>query len=243
MKTSWKGKNLCFLGDSITEGVGVVPGERYFDYLEKDLEFNAYGFGVNGAKYVDLFDQALRMQKELGENVDAIFIFAGTNDFFLNTPPGEWFTYTDEEVAATRNEDGTPKKREMRKVRRFNFDENTLKGDINRLMSFLKTNYADKRIFIMTPLHRAYAEFGPENIQYNEMYSNSLGIFVDEYVKAIKEAAEIWAAELIDLYSISGLFPLYDKSAKLYFANEDTDRLHPSKEGHKRIAETIKSKI
>lgn len=243
MDNYWKGKTICFLGDSITEGVGVVPGERYFEFLSKELGFTACGYGVNGARYVDLYEQALRMKKEFGSNTDAIFIFAGTNDFFLNTPPGEWFNYAEEDVAALKNDDGTPLKIETRKVRQFNFDTDTYKGSINRLMSFLKHNYAEKQIFMLTPLHRAYAEFGPLNIQYSEMYSNSLGIFFDEYVNAIREAAQIWAAELIDMYSISGLYPLYDESAGKYFCHIDTDRLHPNKEGHKKIAEILKRKI
>jgi hypothetical protein len=91
----------------------------------------------------------------------------------------------------------------------------------------------------MTPLHRAYAEFGNENIQYTELYSNGQMLFIDDYVCDIKTAAELFACELIDLFSVSGMYPLADCSAKAYFIDTETDRLHPNEVGHKLLADVI----
>lgn len=95
----------------------------------------------------------------------------------------------------------------------------------------------------MTPIHRAFATFAPENVQYDEMYSNSIGVFFDEYVSAVKEAANVQATELIDSNAVSGFFPLFDKNAEKYFCNTKTDRLHPNFEGHKKLADIIGDKI
>lgn len=236
---NWKDKTVCFLGDSITDGIGVHPGERYFDILEKELGFHAHGYGVNGATFFNLYAQTQKMNLELGKNIDAICLLAGTNDFFKNIPVGEWYTYSEAEVVIQKSENNENNRFEKRKVRQFNFDTNTFKGSINYVLSYLKHTYPDKRIILFTPIHRAYAEFGPQNIAYSEAYSNSIGIFFNEYLEAVREASQIWSTELIDLNCISGLFPLYDESAELYFTNFYTDRLHPNQAGHKRMAEAI----
>jgi len=62
--------------------------------------------------------------------------------------------------------------------------------------------------------------------------------YFGEYVKAVKEAGIVWAVPVIDLNSVSGLFPLYDAGAQLY-NKMDIDRLHPNDLGHERMAKTI----
>ena len=54
----------------------------------------------------------------------------------------------------------------------------------------------------------------------------------------IKEAANVWAVPVIDLNSISGLFPTNDSHTR-YFANGEKDRLHPNAEGHYRMAKAL----
>ncbi|MBO4262448.1 MAG: SGNH/GDSL hydrolase family protein [Clostridia bacterium] len=238
MKT-YKLKEACFLGDSITDGVGVNKGERYFDLIAEKLGIKTYGYGVNGAQFIGLKEQIKRMKSERGENVDAIFVFAGTNDYNGGVPVGEWFSETQETVVAEREENGAPKRYETRKKRVFDFDESTFCGRINTVLSLLKRDYAEKEIILITPIHRAFAEFGPSNIQYDERYSNSIGEYLDAYVDAVRKGADLWSVRLIDAYRDSGLFPLTDESAKAYFANFDTDRLHPGKVGHERLAELV----
>lgn len=157
-------------------------------------------------------------------------------------PVGEWFDISQEEVVTIKNSDGSPKVVQKRKKRTFNTDPETFCGGINVVLSFLKHKYADKQIVLMTPIHRAFATFGNENIQYDEMYSNNIGLFIDDYVEKIREASSVWATEIIDLYSSGGLFPLFDEGAH-YFSNAETDRLHPGTDGHRRIADVIKSKL
>jgi len=58
----------------------------------------------------------------------------------------------------------------------------------------------------------------------------------------LKKAASYWAVPLIDLYSISGLFPLADAQAQ-YFHNKETDMLHPNAAGDYRLAKTIQYQL
>jgi len=238
----WEAKKVCFLGDSITDGIGVTKDRTYWSILEKDIGIRAYSYGLNGACFDNLLEQAKAMQAEHREEVDAIFLFAGTNDFYSSVSLGRWYDEVQKNCVLLNNADGQPIE-VVRKYREFNFDINTFKGRINIVLSFLKQTYPYTQIVLMTPIHRAFATFGPNNIQQNEMYSNALGHFFDEYVKVIKEAANIWSVEIIDLNSVSGLFPLYDKGAERFFANVETDRLHPSFEGHRRLAQVIEYKM
>lgn len=238
----WKNKKVCFLGDSITEGVGVSKDTVYWNLLAEKLGIISLGYGTNGARFLDLFYQSKKMFEENQNDIDAVFLFAGTNDFNGGVPLGDWFIESEKIVAKTLNT-SLQSNSQIRKYREFNYDTKTFKGCINLVLSYLKTNYPDKQIVLMTPIHRAYATFGNENVQYDEMHSNAIGVFFDEYVMAVKEAANIWSTELIDTNACSGFFPLYDKSANLYFCNFFTDRLHPNSIGHQRLAETIAKKM
>ena len=110
-------------------------------------------------------------------------------------------------------------------------DGDTFRGRINIAMSYLKANFPDKQVILLTPIHRGYARFGDNNIQPDESYPNSLGLYADAYVDAVKEAANVWAVPVIDLNSICGLYPNADSHTR-YFHDAQSDRLHPNSEGH-----------
>ena len=57
LKNQWEGKKVCFLGDSITDGVGVQKGERYLDLLDDMIGIKSVGYGVNGASFIGLLSQ------------------------------------------------------------------------------------------------------------------------------------------------------------------------------------------
>lgn len=223
----WNGKVCAFLGDSITEGVGTTVGNRYFDYLSEKLGIVAHGYGQNGAQLNSIYGQAVRMYEELGDSVDCIFIFGGTNNFTANTPIGQWYTES--------TEDNT-------KVRSIIEDFSTFRGSLNKVLSYLKHTFPTKQIVIMTPLHRGYANFGGTNIQKSELYQNGIGVYFEEYVNSVRDASAIWSVEMIDLNQCSGLFPIYDEHSQ-YFTNANTDRLHPNAKGHKRLCNVIASKL
>ena len=222
MADGWKGKRVCFLGDSITEGIGVSVGERYFDRLAEMFGIEAVGMGVNGAQLSGVRKQAERVFNTYGEAVDAIFIFVGKSTCCM-----------------FQSCDGNALGVEERRVRELNMSGNTVRGRLDLIMSYLRQNYPTKLVVLMTPVHRAYATFGASNIQYSELYANSLGEFFEDYVQAVRDAADIWSAPLIDLYREGGLSPLTDESAAAFYVNTETDRLHLNPAGHRRIAGII----
>lgn len=229
IKSQWQGRKVAFLGDSITDARQIgTTNDVYWHMFEDILGITPYVYGISGHRMNQIVGQGVKLEAEHGQDVDAIIVFVGTNDYNGSIPMGEWYTYTADKTIIGGNIEV------VRSHRNFNYDD-TFKGRINTTMKWLKTHYPTKQIIFLTPIHRAYATFGPNNIQPDETFSNAIGLFIDDYVNAIKEAANVWAVPVIDLNSISGLFPLLDEHAQ-YFRKSDTDRLHPNTEGHKRMA-------
>ena len=222
------------MGDSIT---AASNSAGYWNLLKDYAGIEPFCYGKNGYKFFGLLEQAQAVLADRGDDVDAVFLLAGTNDFRGGVPLGEWYVESEKRVF-----DAAGGERFLRH-REFNFDEKTFKGGINSVLSFVRKHYWDKEIVLMTPIHRAFACFGADNVQYDEMHANSIGVFFDEYVNAVKQAANVWSVELIDLNCASGLFPLNDDNAKKYFCNTETDRLHPNAEGHRLLADVIAKKM
>ena len=61
---------------------------------------------------------------------------------------------------------------------------------------------------------------------------------VNGIIPRIREVAHERNLPVIDLHSLSGLYPMNDAHAR-YFHDRDTDRLHPNAEGHRRMALTL----
>ena len=116
--------------------------------------------------------------------------------------------------------------------------DGTFKGRINKVMAFLKENFPNKQIILLTPIHRGFANFGGSNVQPDESFPNRLGLYVDSYVDAVKEAGNVWAVPVIDLNAICGLMPNLPSHSQ-FFANEKRDRLHPNAKGHERMGLAI----
>lgn len=228
----WEGKKVAYLGDSMTQkrdSATIV----YWEYLSETMGIKPFVYGISGNQWDGIYKQALKLKEE--QAVDAILIFAGTNDYNHNIPMGDFYQETEKET----NFNGTIV---TRKYRTLLENDSTFCGRINKVMAYLKTNFPDQQIIIMTPIHRGFAKFRETNVQPEESFANDLGLYIDTYVNTLKEAASIWAVPLIDLYSISGLYPLEDSNAK-YFTNDKTDRLHPNSLGNYRLAKTIQYQL
>lgn len=231
----WQNKRVAYFGDSVTdpEAVGVKP--KYHQFLKEMLGITPYVYGVNGREWSDIPHQAEQLEQEHGQDVDAILIFIGTNDFNAGVPIGKWYSESAEKVVAAA---GKPRAEETRMKRTPVMDGATLCGRINIAMNKVKTLFPTKQVVLITPLHRAYAEFGDNNVQPSEEYANSCGEWFADYVEAVKQAGNVWAVPVIDLNADSGLYPLLD-SQSVYFRDAQTDRLHPSVDGQRRMALTL----
>ncbi len=233
--SQWKGKRVGVLGDSMSVPTTDPDKKRFYTYLAETLGIEPLVYARSGNKWKDLPAYAEKMYADHGDNLDAILIWAGTNDYNGSRPVGEYFTEREEEV----NVNGEIVKRLHRTPV---MSDSTFCGSINIVMSYLKENYPTKQIILLTPIHRAFAQFSPTNIQPDELYSNGQGLYIEDYVAILKKAGEVWSVPVIDLFSLSGLYPLYPAYHD-YFQDAQTDKLHPDKDGHRRIAQTLQYQL
>lgn len=233
----WQGKRVAYFGDSITDPNNNGSKEKYWGFLQDWLGITPYVYGVSGRMWNDIPRQAEKLKAEHGNDFDAITIFIGTNDYNQGVPIGEWYNLTEDSVIAAHKK--VPHAKYLRKKRTPTYNQETYRGRINVALNTIKTMFPDKQIVLLTPIHRGYFYAGQNNIQPSEEYQNSCGEFFDRYVESVKEAGDIWSVPVIDLCSLSGLYPVIDINAQLYCHTTDTDRLHPNDAGHARIAKTL----
>lgn len=233
--SQWDGKKVAFLGDSMTDPNNSCTTAWYWQYLKELLNIDYSVYAVSGYEWNHIYQMAQKLYREKGDSIDAILIWAGTNDYNHNTPIGDFFT----ETSRKTNYNGATV---TRKYRTPVMSDTTFCGRINQTLSYLKNHFPTKQIIILTPIHRAYANFGEKNVQPDENYANDLGLYVETYIDTLKKGASHWAIPLIDLYTLSGLYPLSDFHIP-YFTNPDTDRLHPNANGHYRLAKTLQYQL
>lgn len=232
----WYGKRVGYIGDSITDpncfGTDI---RKYWEFLKDWLAITPYVYGVSGRQWDDVPRQTEKLHKEHGDEVDAILVFMGTNDFNHSVPMGQWYTEQQAKVMAA---EGNPKALETRTHRTFCLTNDTFRGRINLGLSRLKALYPDKQIVLLTPLHRSAATFGEKNVQPDENYQNKCGLYIDAYVQAVKEAGSLWGVPVIDMNAMSGLNPMVTSQLP-YFHDASYDRLHPSTKGQERLSRTL----
>lgn len=234
IENQWFGKRVAYLGDSITDERQTKTQKVYWQYLEELLGIVPTVYGISGNQWHHIIPQTERLIEKQGQEVDAILIFIGTNDFNAGVPIGEWYTETPENLQVLP--DGT---KEYRWRRTPVMDNSTVCGRINKAMAFLKKNYPTKQIIVLTPIHRAiFVSSSSGRRQPDELYSNKIGLFLSEYLAVYQQIANVWAVPVIDLNSICGLYPVLDEHAP-YFRSADTDRLHPNSDGQYRMAKAL----
>ena len=227
-------KRVLFLGDSITDKRHIGCTTNYWGFLGEWYGFTPLVYGVNGQQWVHIRDQVEAYRKDHAEDPDVVFVFAGTNDYNSNVPLGEWYKVTEEKT----NRNG----REVILKKRTPTIGGTLRGRINVTILSLRKNFPNARIVLLAPLHRGLAKFGKTNVQPDEAYANELGLFIDDYVAAIKEAGNVWSVRVVDLNADAELYPSSPAHDR-FVHNAEWDRLHPSDAGHERIAEVIAMKV
>ena len=231
----WMQKRVAYFGDSITDPRNSGSKKKYWHFLQEWLGIEPYVYAVSGRQWNDIPRQADKLKSEHGTDFDAILIFIGTNDYNNGVKIGEWYEERDEQVMYGH---GQPKKLTDRKRRYMKMDKDTYRGRINIAIDKVKRMFPDKQIVLLTPIHRAGFYANDKNWQCTEDYTNQCGIYLDEYIDAVKEAGNIWAVPVIDLNAVSGLYPMMDEHAQ-YFKSAESDRLHPNDKGHERLARTL----
>lgn len=174
-----KGIKANFLGDSITEGVGVPSQEyTYWNVLKETYGLaEARCYGISGTRFArqqkptvdnprfDL-DFCSRVE-EMDADADLVVVFGGTNDFGHGDAPIGSF------------EDRSPE---------------SFYGACHYLMVHLLERFPKATIVFMTPLHRA-----------GETRNGVPPLKV--YADIIKEVAAFYGLPVMDLYTSSGINP------------------------------------
>ena len=204
-----EGIKANFLGDSITEGVGVPDVKYTYWNVLKDRYGLAIArnYGISGTRFArqqspsdppsfDL-DFCSRVDK-MDSDADLIVVFGGTNDFGHGDAP---FGTIDDRT------------------------ESTFYGACHVLMRSLIEKYPSSVIVFMTPLHR--------EVEKNPARPNVPHL--SEYARAIKEVAALYGIPVFDLYANSGINPQIPVQKELFAP----DGLHPNIAGAARIAERL----
>ena len=218
-----KGFKVNFLGDSITEGVGVTDREncRYDNRLKVLCELSAVNnYGVGGtrlghqirASENPRFDLCFAGRAHnMDTGADMVIVYGGVNDYIHGDAPFG-------EIG-----DKTPA---------------TFCGGVYYLMSFLRQTYPGKPVVFMTP---ARCSFGAVNDLFPSPDSRK-GVDAKPliaYVEAIQKTAEQFDIPVLDLYHNLGLDPHDPECYRAY----TVDGLHFNDAGHAFIAECLKDFI
>jgi len=240
--TQFAGKKIICFGDSITE-FGSYPTQ-----LANRLGATGYNIGFGGCRWGKhsnaLYDEmcmykvadyiatdnltglmnaaiALRDSSQADDNtaqvarlqsldlstVDYVTIFHGTNDFQGLNPIG-----TDSDMTG-----------------------DTVKGAINLTLDKLLTKYPNMKLLLVTPIWRARQVAG-DGLE-SDAKPNSLGLYLRDYVEAIKDMGKKYHIPVLDLYNNSGISK-YTKN--LYLSS---DELHPNTVGYTHLANLIAAKL
>jgi len=209
-----KNKKINFLGDSITEGVGVSCEEHiYLNILKKEAGLaEARNYGISGTRiaaqlhpeHPDWDQDFISRVETMEDDADAVVVFGGTNDYGHGDAPLGDFS------------DRTPY---------------TFYGACHVLLEKLIQKYPSGTIVVMTPLHRL-GEEDPKGDGSKAVGTAPLSV----YVGILKEVAQYYAVPVLDLYAVSGIQPCVPVLQERFCP----DGLHPNDEGHKRIAARLK---
>lgn len=214
----FKGKRIAFLGDSITEGVGVGHGdcaERYDKRIEASLGLSeTFNYGVSGTRFAHQSKPSGNPRHDLcfcgrvydiDRRADAVVVYGGTNDYGHGDAP------------FGTKADVTPA---------------TYMGAIRFLMNFLTAEFAGKPIVFLTPARRN----GDEGVYTLHQAGNPHARPLLPYVDAIHEiAAEYENVHVVDLYREMGVNPSLAEHRDAYAP----DGLHFNAAGHAIIAKLL----
>lgn len=214
-----KGKVIDFLGDSITEGVGVSnkAENRYDNRLKATYGLAAvYNYGVGGTR---LAHQKVPSDKprhdlcfcgrayDLNRSADIVVVYGGVNDYLHGDADfGEMSDKTNR----------------------------TFCGAVYFLMEHLKNQHPGKTIVFMTPAHCHYKGVSDKDVSVRPMKKADAKP-LQAYVDVIKARGEEFGIPVLDLFEKLGL----DANLESDRENYTVDGLHFNDAGHAYIAKAL----
>ena len=213
-----KGKIIDFLGDSITEGVGVYDqNNRYDNVAHRRLGLAAhYNYGIGGTRLAHQSAPSETPRYDLcfcgrayllEKSADLIVVYGGVNDYIHG------------DAYFGKMEDRTPE---------------TFCGAVYFLMNFLKTNYEGKKIVFMTPAHmhfKGISDKFPTGRPMKKPDAQPLSA----YVEVIKARGEELGIPVLDLFEKLPIDPNNESDREKY----TVDGLHFNDVGHEILANTL----
>ena len=216
-----KGFKVNFLGDSITEGVGVTDREncRYDNRVKKMLgiaEVNNYGVG--GTRLAHQIKASSKPRHDLcfcgraydmDRSADMVVVYGGVNDYIHGDAPFGKIGDTTQE---------------------------TFCGGVYYLMNYLTTSesYKGKPILFMTPARCLYGEVDDLAPSPREIKRADAKPLI-AYVEAIEATGKLFGIPVLNLYHKMGLDPHDPAVSEKY----TVDGLHWTAAGHEYIAKAL----
>lgn len=211
-----RNKKVAFLGDSITEGLGVSDIANRYDNVIKKLYGlkEVFNYGISGSR---LAHQRIPSEKprfdlcfcgrayNINPEADVIVVYGGVNDYIHGDAP----------IGAIG--DKTPA---------------TFYGAVWFLMDLLKQTYNAKIVFL-TPA-RCCRDFSDEEPSTRvQKHKNALPLI--EYVKIIENTAKEFDIPVLNLYDNLGINPNIEEDKVKY----TVDGLHFNDDGQYILAKCV----
>lgn len=211
-----QGKIINFLGDSITEGVGVTDrvNNRYDNVLKKNCGLAAtYNYGIGGTRLAHQRTPSAKPRHDLcfcgraydlNKSADIIVVYGGVNDYIHGDAPFGQLG------------DTTPA---------------TFCGGVYFLMNLIKTLHPGKTVVFMTPAR----------LQYDGMDGSAPSIRPQKtmdakplmgYIETIEKIGAQFDIPVLNLYEKLGIDPAKPEDKEKY----TVDGLHFNDAGHHIIA-------
>lgn len=219
-----QGYKVNFLGDSITEGVGVtdIQNCRYDNRLQVMCKLSAVNnYGVGGTRFAHQIHPSEHPRFDLcfcgrvydmDPTADMVVVYGGVNDYFHGDAPFG-------EIGDT-----TPA---------------TFCGGAYYLMNYLRETYPDKPVIFMAPARSLYCgevdDLTPSTLPTKRVIGRPLR----DYVDVILQTAKQFDIPVLDLYEKLGIDP-HDPDC---YRDYTVDGLHFNDAGHAVIAQRLKEFI
>ena len=218
-----QGFKVNFLGDSITEGIGVSEeSNRYDNRLAAMCQLSAINnYSISGTRLAHQIHPSEKPRYDLcfcgraydmDESADMVVVYGGVNDYIHGDAPFGQIG------------DTTPA---------------TFCGGVYFLMRFLRETYGEKPILFMTPARTFLRKEVDDRYVSTHSKKRPGGKPLVDYADVILETAKQFHVYVLDLYRELGIDP-HDPEA---FDTYTVDGLHFNDAGHEVIARKLKAFI
>lgn len=223
-KMNVKGFKVNFLGDSITEGVGVsdIPNYRYDNYIAKMLGFSKVNtYAISGSRLAHQSYPSANPRYDLcfcgraygmDTSADMVVVYGGVNDYIHGDAP---FGVIGDTIPSTYC------------------------GGVYFLMNYLRENYKDKPIIFLTPARCFLRHEVDDLIPSVHAAKRVEGKPLKAYVDVIIETAKQFDINVLNLYDELGIDPHIPEQFEKY----TIDGLHFNDQGHILLAQKLKELI